>query len=52
MMKIRRKRQESDSGHFVKSLYARAMIQTSQEEFKLALKKKLTQEQAILFKNK
>lgn len=50
-MKIRRKRQESDSGHFVKSLYEGAVIQTSQEEFKLALKKtKLTQEQACLLK--
>lgn len=34
------KRQESDCGHFVKSLNERAMIDTTQEEFKLALKKK------------
>lgn len=50
-MKIRRKRQESESGHFVKSLNGTAMIQTSREEFKLTLKKqnkKLTQEQAFL----
>lgn len=32
---IRRKRQESDSGHFVKSLYEKAMI-----KFKLPFKKK------------
>lgn len=36
MMKIRRKRQESDSGHFVKSLNETAMIQTSREELKLS----------------